>query len=464
MLDDGKGIIMEENKKSNEENSVNAEAEGQRVAGNQEKAVSANFIQGKTKGRRRFSFLKGAISGFTAAILVIVLVVSACVDKGYIKIGVNGEIYVQDTPVTDAEAGIGEKVSDKLDTLEQVLGGFYFDDVDDTAASENIYKAYLSSYGDKYTVYYTAEEYKAITQATSGTYFGIGVVVSKNDDGTIKVVLPYENCPGSEAGMLIGDTIIKVNGISVIDRDLSAVVADIKGAAGSTVEIELVREGNTNPIVLKVERRKIEIPTIVSKMLSGNIGYIEITEFDEVTYEQFVQSYRELKAQGMVGLVIDIRSNPGGLLTTVVNMLDEILPDGMIVYTQTKDGKKSEYKGKNTNQINVPLAVLVNGDSASASEIFAGAVQDYGVGTIVGTTTFGKGIVQTIRPLTDGSAVKYTIAKYFTPKGQDIHGKGVTPDVAIELDPAVKNKTSISVEEDNQLQKAIEIIKSAGTK
>ena len=161
----------------------------------------------------------------------------------------------------------------------------------------------------------------------------------------------------------------------------------------------------------------------------------------------------------MQGLVIDIRSNPGGSLDTVVNMLDEILPDGMIVYTVDKDGKKIEYKGKNPDVIKVPLAVLVNGDSASASEIFAGAVQDYGVGTIVGTTTFGKGIVQTIKELTDGSAVKFTISKYFTPKGQEIQGKGVTPDVVIDLDEAVKNKTGITLEEDNQLQKAIEIVK-----
>ena len=421
---------------------------------------NTNFLSETPKSKKKYSFLKGTVAGFVSALLVLVILVSIIYEKGYIKIGTNGEIYVQDTSVINSDAGIGSKVSDKLDTLEQVLDSFYFDDVDDAAVAENIYKAYLDSFGDKYTVYYTAEEYQAITQATSGTYFGIGVVVSKNDDGTIRVVLPYENAPGSEAGMLIGDCITKVNGVSVIDRDLSAVVADIKGSEGSTVEIELVRENIATPITLTVERRKIEIPTIGSKMLADNIGYIEITEFDEVTYAQFKEAYNTLKSQGMVGLVIDIRSNPGGLLTTVVNMLDEILPDGMIVYTQTKEGKKTEYKGKNSNEIGVPLAVLVNGDSASASEIFAGAVQDYGVGTIVGTTTFGKGIVQTIRPLTDGSAVKFTIAKYFTPKGQDIHGKGVTPDVTVEMDEAVKNKTSITIDEDNQLQKALEIVRT----
>lgn len=405
-------------------------------------------------------FLKGTITGIITVLLIVIALFLTFNNLGYINIGTNGEIYVQDTGVQDTDDGIGEKVATKLDVLEQVLNSFYFDDVDDTKVADNIYKAYLESFGDKYTTYYTPEEYTKLTQTLSGTYYGIGVVVSKNDDGTIKVVMPYENAPGREAGMLVGDTIVKVNGVSVIDRDLDSVVKDIQGAEGTTVEIEIMREGTGNPITLTVQRRKVVIPSISSKMLDNKIGYIYITEFDENTDTQFITTYKELQSQGMQGLVIDIRNNPGGSLDTVKNMLDQILPDGLIVYTQDKNGKKTEYKGKNSDQINVPMAVLVNGDSASASEIFAGAVQDYGVGTIVGTTTFGKGIVQTIRPLTDGSAVKFTIAKYFTPKGQDIHGKGVTPDVTIDLNEDLKTKTSISMEEDNQLQKALEIVKS----
>jgi len=408
---------------------------------------------------KKHLFLKGTLAGIISILLIVAIVFVIFINKGYIHIGTNGEIYVQDTSVTETQDGIGNKVLTKLNTLEQVLNSFYFADVDDSNASENIYKAYLNSFGDKYTVYYTAAEYTAFTQAVTGNYYGIGVVVSKNDDGTIKVVLPYENCPGSEAGMKIGDAITKVNGVSVTDRDLDAVVAEIKGAEGSTVQIELVREGVADPFTLTVERRKIDIPTVDHKMLDNKIGYISVAQFDSVTYAQFLDAYKALSADGMKGLVIDIRSNPGGSLDTVVNMLDEILPSGMIVYTVDKDGKRIEYKGKNVDEIKVPLAVLVNGDSASASEIFAGAVQDYGVGTIVGTTTFGKGIVQTIKQLTDGSAVKFTISKYFTPKGQEIQGKGVTPDVVVDLDEALKNKTGITMEEDNQLQKAIEIVK-----
>jgi len=409
--------------------------------------------------KKKHLFLKGTLAGIGSILIIVAIIFVIFIHKGYIHIGTNGEIYVQDTSVTEQQNGIGNKVLTKLNTLEQVLNSFYFADVDDSNASENIYKAYLNSFGDKYTVYYTAAEYTAFTQAVTGNYYGIGVVVSKNDDGTIKVVLPYENCPGSEAGMQIGDAITKVNGVSVTDRDLDAVVAEIKGDEGTTVQIELVREGVADPITLTVTRRKIDIPTVAHKMLDNKIGYISVAQFDSVTYTQFLDAYKSLNADGMKGLVIDIRSNPGGSLDTVVNMLDEILPDGMIVYTVDKDGKRIEYKGKNPDEISVPLAVLVNGDSASASEIFAGAVQDYGVGTIVGTTTFGKGIVQTIKQLTDGSAVKFTISKYFTPKGQEIQGKGVTPDVVVDLDEALKNKTGITQEEDNQLQKAIEIVK-----
>ena len=416
-------------------------------------------INMENQENKKHLFLKGTLAGIISILLIGAVVFVIFNKQGYIHIGTDGQIFVQDTSVTETQDGIGNKVLTKLNTLEQVLNSFYFADVDDSNASENIYKAYLNSFGDKYTVYYTAAEYADFTQAVTGNYYGIGVVVSKNDDGTIKVVLPYENCPGSEAGMLIGDVITKVNGVSVMDRDLDAVVAEIKGAEGSTVEIELVRENVADPITLTVERRKIDIPTVEHKMLDNKIGYISVAQFDAVTYAQFLDAYKALTADGMLGLVIDIRSNPGGSLDTVVNMLDEILPDGMIVYTVDKDGKKIEYKGKNTDVIKVPLAVLVNGDSASASEIFAGAVQDYGVGTIVGTTTFGKGIVQTVKQLTDGSAIKFTISKYFTPKGQEIQGKGVTPDVVIDLDEAVKTKTSITLEEDNQLQKAIEIIK-----
>ena len=206
------------------------------------------------------------------------------------------------------------------------------------------------------------------------------------------------------------------------------------------------------------EIRDVEIQTVSHEMLSGDTGYIRISEFSEVTSDQYKKAFADLKEQGMKKLVVDLRDNPGGLLTAVCGVLRQILPEGLIVYTEDKNGKREEETCDGKNELDMPLAVLVNGNSASASEIFAGAVKDYGIGTIVGTTTYGKGVVQTIQPLTDGSAVKITIAKYFTPKGNDINKKGITPDVEAELSGDITDWTELTHKEDTQLQTALKEI------
>ena len=386
------------------------------------------------------------------------VVIAAAVKKGYIRPDTDGSIYIQ-SETYDGNTGIGTEAEQKLNLIDQTLKDFYFDDIDDSKVLDNIYKAYVNAYGDKYTVYYTADEYAKIQESSNGAYYGIGVVVRKNDDGTILVVEPYDGAPGKEAGMRKNDVIVTVNGESVADQDLNSVVAKIKGDEGTTVNIGIRRDGSDDITELTVTRRKVEIKTVAYEMLDDSVGLITISEFDKVTAQQFKEAYAQLETLGMKGLVIDIRSNPGGLLNVVVDMLDEILPDGLIVYTEDKYGNRQEYNGSNPDVIDVPLAVLVNGESASASEIFAGAVQDYGAGTIIGTQTFGKGIVQTIRRMSDGSAIKYTMAKYFTPKGQDIHGHGVTPDIVEELSDEFNNLTEYDASKDNQLQKAIEVIK-----
>lgn len=386
------------------------------------------------------------------------VVIAAAVKKGYIRPDTDGSIYIQ-SETYDGNTGIGTEAEQKLNLIDQTLKDFYFDDIDDSKVLDNIYKAYVNAYGDKYTVYYTADEYAKIQESSNGAYYGIGVVVRKNDDGTILVVEPYDGAPGKEAGMRKNDVIVTVNGESVADQDLNSVVAKIKGDEGTTVNIGIRRDGSDDIAELTVTRRKVEIKTVAYEMLDDSVGLITISEFDKVTAQQFKEAYAQLETLGMKGLVIDIRSNPGGLLNVVVDMLDEILPDGLIVYTEDKYGNRQEYNGSNPDVIDVPLAVLVNGESASASEIFAGAVQDYGAGTIIGTQTFGKGIVQTIRRMSDGSAIKYTMAKYFTPKGQDIHGHGVTPDIVEELSDEFNNLTEYDASKDNQLQKAIEVIK-----
>lgn len=414
-----------------------------------------NVIQ---KERHRSGVIQGLLIGSFTMLAICAVVIAAAVKKGYIRPDTDGSIYIQ-SETYDGNTGIGTEAEQKLNLIDQTLKDFYFDDIDDSKVLDNIYKAYVNAYGDKYTVYYTADEYAKIQESSNGAYYGIGVVVRKNDDGTILVVEPYDGAPGKEAGMRKNDVIVTVNGESVADQDLNSVVAKIKGDEGTTVNIGIRRDGSDDITELTVTRRKVEIKTVAYEMLDDSVGLITISEFDKVTAQQFKEAYAQLETLGMKGLVIDIRSNPGGLLNVVVDMLDEILPDGLIVYTEDKYGNRQEYNGSNPDVIDVPLAVLVNGESASASEIFAGAVQDYGAGTIIGTQTFGKGIVQTIRRMSDESAIKYTMAKYFTPKGQDIHGHGVTPDIVEELSDEFNNLTEYDASKDNQLQKAIEVIK-----
>lgn len=388
----------------------------------------------------------GAVSAFMAVILLILSVAAVCIAKGYIHIGVNGDVYIQSDAVTDSD-GIGSEVEGKLNAIDSVLESFYFGDVDDETAKDNIYKAYLSSYGDKYTMYYTADEYKALKESTNGKFYGIGAVCQLSGEGGVLLVDVYDNGAGYQAGLRSGDRVVNVDGRDITDMELSAAVALIKGDKGTSVTLEVIR--GTERLTFSAVRDAVEAKTVSYTLLDNNIGYLSISQFEEVTTKQFKAAVEDLQSQGMKGLVIDIRNNPGGLLDTVVGMLKYMLPDGLIVYTEDKQGNRKEYKGQDNDEFNLPMAVIVNGNSASASEIFAGAIQDYGKGTIIGTQTYGKGIVQTVKPLTDGSAIKFTIAKYFTPKGQDIHGKGVTPDMVVEydtdadvdtqLDAAIKN-------------------------
>ena len=388
----------------------------------------------------------GAVSAFMAVILLILSVAAVCIAKGYIHIGVNGDVYIQSDAVTDSD-GIGSEVEGKLNAIDSVLESFYFGDVDDETAKDNIYKAYLSSYGDKYTMYYTADEYKALKESTNGKFYGIGAVCQLSGEGGVLLVDVYDNGAGYQAGLRSGDRVVNVDGRDITGMELSSAVALIKGDKGTSVTLEVIR--GTERLTFSAVRDAVEAKTVSYTLLDNNIGYLSISQFEEVTTKQFKAAVEDLQSQGMKGLVIDIRNNPGGLLDTVVGMLKYMLPDGLIVYTEDKQGNRKEYKGQDNDEFNLPLAVIVNGNSASGSEIFAGAIQDYGKGTIIGTQTYGKGIVQTVKPLTDGSAIKFTIAKYFTPKGQDIHGKGVTPDMVVEydtdadvdtqLDAAIKN-------------------------
>lgn len=411
--------------------------------------MKKNFITGLLSG------LCGAILLFTIIGAVYVFVNTKTQDDN------NNTITAQEEKKTIAKEEPFDEIVKKLTFLETLVDNYYLKDVDQSIYADGIYKGFMKSLDDPYSTYYTKEEYNSLMESSSGVYCGIGATVSQDvKTGIITIIKPFETGPAFKAGILPGDIIYKVENEEVTGEDLSEVVGKMKGVEGTEVHIAIMRSGVYDPIELVITRRKIEVPTIEYKMLDNKIGYIAITEFDEITVAQFIAAVNSLEKKGMKGLVIDVRNNPGGLLDSVVKMLDRLLPKGLIVYTEDKYNKRMEEDAIDSLKLKVPLAVIINGNSASASEIFAGAVQDYQIGTIVGTTSFGKGIVQKVIPLSDGTAVKLTISKYFTPKGRNIHGTGIVPDVVIDLTDELKKEIVIPMDKDNQLQEAIKIVKS----
>lgn len=347
---------------------------------------------------------------------------------------------------------------DKLEYIQSLIDNYYLNDVEESELEEGMYAGILEGLDDPYSRYYTAEEYEETTAEIEGHYDGIGVVMQQGSDGIVTLVRVYEGAPADKAGILAGDILYKVDGEEVTGMELSLVAKKIKGSPSKVTNLTLVREGEDDYLEMEVTKEDVQIPMTSYEMLDNQVGYLAIYEFTSVSFQQYEAAMADLREQGMKSLVIDLRNNPGGLLDSVCDILNTILPEGTIVYTEDKYGNRAEKTSEGKTPLDIPLAVLVNGSSASASEIFAGAVKDYDMGTVVGTTTFGKGVVQTVKQLSDGSAVKLTVSNYFTPSGVNINGTGITPDVEVELDEALRQKNTITKEEDNQLQKAIETL------
>ena len=359
-------------------------------------------------------------------------------------------IYGVDTVLTNRE------YAEKLRTLEKIIDTNYLEEKDKDALAEGMYAGLLYGLNDPYSCYYTAEEYEKQNTETEGSYVGIGVAMQKNPDGGVKIAECYEGGSAYAAGIKVNDIISSIDGKDITDWEMEDVADYIKNREADAVSLTVHRENIEEALDISVKIADVELPSVYGEMLDKKTGYIEITEFKGVTFEQYKETFERLKEQGMERLVIDLRDNPGGLLTSVCDVLGWILPEGLIVYTEDKYGNKMEETCDGKHPLDMPLAVLVNEGSASASEIFAGAVQDYEVGTIVGTTTFGKGVVQALYPMSDGSAVKLTVSKYYTPKGKNIHGEGISPDIKVKLNPELFNETELTREEDNQLQTAVQ--------
>lgn len=395
---------------------------------------------------------------------------------------------VQDSRRAQADSRLDmTSIQDKVEVLEAIIDKYFLFEKDSEKMEDGIYQGLMAGLEDPYSVYYTADAYQRMIEDTEGIYPGIGAMVTQNvQSGIITIVRVFEGSPSEEAGLLPGDIIYKVEDQEVTGFDLDLLVREhIRGPENTRVAMIVLR--GTEYVELEITRREIEVPTVEHEMLAGNTGYVLVSQFDVVTPEQFVKALKDLEEQGMERLVIDLRGNPGGVLDAVVEMAAYILPEdrmnGMLVYTEDKNEKGSQYFCRNGkiqmssndgsgtdprypkedgHQLDLPIAVLINENSASASEVFAGCMKDYEWAVLVGTTTFGKGIVQHLIPLDDKTAIKLTTSHYFTPGGFDLHGKGIDPDVEIELDEELKTKISIAPEEDNQLQKAIEVLLENG--
>ncbi|MCI9277928.1 MAG: S41 family peptidase [Lachnospiraceae bacterium] len=410
---------------------------------------------GGERGSGKGLFVGGLITGLAAALLI----VGIC----YLGLYVQNAVDDRQNGASEVSLGQGsvidEDVLAKMQALEKTINQyFYLHEVTDEELQNGIYKGMLRALGDPYSEYYTPEELASLMQSTEGVYFGIGAYMEQDKATTLpKITGTIAGSPSEEVDIRPNDLIYEVDGVPTYGMSLTDVTSMIKGPENTEVVLTLIRKNESDYVEVVVTRRKVESPTVTYEMKENGMAYIQVTEFDEVTIKQFSNALSDAREDGMKGMILDLRANPGGSLNAVVEMLRMILPEGMIVYTEDKNGNRSEYTCDGKKELEVPLVVLVDGNSASASEIMAGAIKDYGLGTLVGTTTFGKGIVQQIIPFRDGSAVKVTISSYFTPKGNNIHGIGVEPDIVCEFDGEAYYGSEDRP--DNQLEKAKEVLK-----
>lgn len=348
----------------------------------------------------------------------------------------------------------------KMASVKGVIERNYVDKIDKEKQDkmvEGAIKGMTNALGDPYTVYMNQKEFQDFMTQTEGSYAGLGIYVG-DKDGRIVVIAPIEDSPAEKAGIKSGDYIVKVNDQEVTAKDMDKAVSMMKGKEGTKVKVTILRDEKETKD-FNLTRAKITIKTVKGEMLKNKIGLIRMTMFDENTAAEFSKALSKLKGEGMRGLVIDLRDNPGGLLDQCTKVADELLGQGTIVYTIDNKGEKEEWKS-DSSKLNVPLVLLVNGGTASASEIVSGAVRDFKAGTLIGTKTFGKGLVQSIVRVGDGTGVKVTIARYYTPSGECIQKKGITPDIVLDLPEKDKTKPVLKPEEDIQLQKAIQVINS----
>ena len=400
-----------------------------------------------------FDFLRGVIMGAAGCILVLLSALTIAQYAG--KINVAAGLKWDENGMSKEAV----EIKDKAEILSSYINRFYLNDIDYGKMGDIIYKAMVSGLDDKYAAYYTKDEYKDISEKTKGEFCGIGAYISQGkNDNSLKVAGVVKGGPAEKAGIKKGDIIVEVDGENIHGKDSSYAVSKMKGKKGTNVSISVVRKGNKKPITFNIKREVIHDNTVSYKMLDNNIGYISVSAFETVTKKQFKSAVDCLEKKNEKGLIIDLRDNGGGLLDTALDMLDHILPKKLVVYTKDKNGVAEEYYTKDDKEIKIPIVILVNGNSASASEVFCGALRDYGKAKLLGTKTFGKGIVQSSFAFRDGTGLKFTTSKYYTPKGINIHGTGFEPDIKVKSNGKMTALKESGYKVDNQINAALDYL------
>lgn len=409
-----------------------------------------NGNNGNKHGKK--SYFAGLITGviWGIAIVFILIILSNIIESALTESG-----KISDNVGTSALTG-----SSKSSIIKQYIDKYFMEDVDNDILTEGMYKGMLESLNDPYSVYYTKDEVESLKQSSEGEYVGLGISVTQNNETkVITVTKVYDDSPAKDAGIESGDTIYSINDNVLTDETLDELLVDIKGEEGKEVKMQLKRGEETIDADMKL--REVLIDVVSYEMLEDNIGYIIIDQFTGTSTEQVEEAINDLKSQGMERIIVDLRDNPGGQLECIQAILNYFLPkDKLLLYSETKDGEQERYYTENDGLItDMPLCVLVNENSASASEVFAGVVKCYDRGKLVGTKTFGKGIMQSTFGLSDGTAIKLTIGKYYLPDDSNIHGIGIEPDYEVKLPEDVTNVWALKHPDDPQLTKAIEVVK-----
>ena len=390
----------------------------------------------------------------------IIMIVAIAVFLTFMVTSISLYTYFVNNPIsiTSKSSSSSKDIAGTLQKYKEIIDKYYLGDVDEEKLKEGAIKGYIEGLGDPYTEYISADEMEDYLSDTMGNFVGIGIYMVKNTEkGKIQVLAPIKGSPAEKAGIQAGDLILTVDGVDYSADEMTIASNKIKGEEGTTVTIEVLRGTETKKYELK--REKVKVNQVEGKVLSNNIGYINFTSFDETTADDFKAKFEEINKQGIKSLIIDLRNNGGGIVDQALQIADYVADKDSVLLYEVDKNKETVKKAKTDPIINMPIIILTNENTASASEILAGALKDLGKAKTVGTTTYGKGVIQQILKLSDGSGLKVTIEEYQTPNRSKIHKIGIAPDEEVKLPDSVTNVLNVTESEDTQLQKAIEMLK-----